>query len=594
MGKVGNADLFSAQDVLPDMILAPRTDPVYNAHGYLTKVPIDAILPYVSRFSEVGETVVDMFAGSGMTGIATQILGRRALLSDISALGQHIGTGYLTDVGSTEFQNAATSVVKRAKKRHGALYSTIRSSDGMSVEMLRAVWTFIYRCPKCAANLPYYELLRDNSWNPPKSCPKCGQSFSKSSFRYVGDKPVRVAVDGVSGKQEEQMVFPVDVGHIKKAKAIRKTVRIPSLRIAPDREMYRRSALKKWNLEETADFFSDRNALALAYLHEEIHSIQSDAIRKKLLFAFTAILPRASRRYQWHPKRPLNAANQNYYIAPVYYEWNVFDLFDRKVSAALRSDEEIRARNFQGGGFKRLPAKYVLASADNLRHINNSSVDYVFTDPPFGSNIFYSDMNLFQEAWLDKTTEHSHEAVMHTEVGRRADAKAKYSQVLDGACAEAYRVLRPGRHMSIVFGNSSGHVWSIVQRALMNSGFELSPVHVAILDKGQRSVKGLNSGREGVATLDLIVTVRKPIKPINRRAQTPRVLDIEDILERSLNRADVGELPTPSHVYLVVLKEAMTNGMDIEKLHLADVLIALRKRGLRVDEKTGRLKRTSN
>ena len=64
--------------------------------------------------------------------------------------------------------------------------------------------------------------------------------------------------------------------------------------------------------------------------------------------------------------------------------------------------------------------------------------------------------------------------------------------------------------MSVVFGNSSGSIWGLVQRALREAGFKAAPVHVAILDKGQRSVKGLNSGSEGVVTVDLILTVQKP------------------------------------------------------------------------------------
>ena len=39
-------------------------------------------------------------------------------------------------------------------------------------------------------------------------------------------------------------------------------------------------------------------------------------------------------------------------------------------------------------------------------------MDYVFTDPPFGSNIFYSDMHLFHEAWLGKRTDREREAVI--------------------------------------------------------------------------------------------------------------------------------------------------------------------------------------
>jgi hypothetical protein len=64
--------------------------------------------------------------------------------------------------------------------------------------------------------------------------------------------------------------------------------------------------------------------------------------------------------------------------------------------------------------------------------------------------------------------------------------------------------------MSVVFGNSDGQVWGLVQRAMRDAGFRSIPVHVAILEKGQRSVKGLNSGSEGVVTVDLIVTLQKP------------------------------------------------------------------------------------
>src|SRR5207248_1172971 len=131
----------------------------------------------------------------------------------------------------------------------------------------------------------------------------------------------------------------------------------------------------------------------------------------------------------------------------------------------------------------------------------DGSVDYVFTDPPFGSNIFYSDMNLFHEAWLGLSTNHESEAVVHTTGRKKQGAAERYEKLLRRAFSEAYRILRPGRYMSVVFGNSSGRIWGLVQRAMRDAGFSAAPVHVAILDKGQRSVKGLNSGSESVVTV---------------------------------------------------------------------------------------------
>src|SRR5207237_1056167 len=104
-------------------------------------------------------------------------------------------------------------------------------------------------------------------------------------------------------------------------------------------------------------------------------------------------LARASKRYQWSKKRPLNAANQHYYIAPVFLEWNVYDLFARKVAAVRRSDSYLTAAMATSGAAAPT-VNYEIGSANRL-DLADGSVDYVFTDPPFGSNIFYSDMNLF-------------------------------------------------------------------------------------------------------------------------------------------------------------------------------------------------------
>jgi adenine-specific DNA methylase len=318
--------------------------------------------------------------------------------------------------------------------------------------------------------------------------------------------------------------------------------------------------------------------------------VTDDKLRKKLSFAFTAILPRASRRYQWSAQRPLNAQNQTYYIAPVYYEWNVFELFERKVEAAIRAATEMFApaslfdQQTPGG------TDYVIASADRLDHMADESADYVFTDPPFGSNIFYSDMNLFHEAWLGNVTDHASEAVMHTTGKRRNGAAERYEALLRGAFSEAFRILRPGRYISVVFGNSDGRVWELVQRAMRAAGFRGVPVHVAILDKGQRSVKGLNSGSESVVTVDLILTLQKPSASSGSdRVDEPVQADARELIERALADVPHTRSRNPSHIYAAILRDAIRQQQAVDHLHLGDVLIALRNAGYVIDPKTGLL-----
>jgi hypothetical protein len=146
--------------------------------------------------------------------------------------------------------------------------------------------------------------------------------------------------------------------------------------------------------------------------------------------------------------------------------------------------------------------------------------------------------------------------------------------------------------MSVVFGNSSGSIWGLVQRAIRDAGFKAAPVHVAILDKGQRSVKGLNSGTESVATVDLVLTVQKPTpNEASGNARELRNTDTEKLIREAIGSLSPNELRSPSHVYARILREAIRQHYMLDQLHLSDVQIALRDSGHFIDAKTGKLSR---
>ena len=584
-GSMGHATLPRVES-LSGTIVAPRTDPVYNCHTYLTKVPIGAIQPFIEAFTEPGEVVADFFAGSGMTGLAALQLNRRARLSDISVLGQHIACGYLTDLPEETLRDAGIEAVQRARAAIGLLYETRRETDNNLVELIRTVWSFCYRCPRCDIEITYFEQLNEQGKSP-RSCPGCEAEFSRRSWLRSDDVPVHVVLQGENRRQVEQPISTLDWRNIVDAQSDPRLGDIPSLPIGPHREMYGRSGLGKSGMTETAMFFSARNAIALLELWKAIGGIPDGEIRHKLRFAFTAILPRASKRYQWSPMRPLNAQNQTYYIAPVYYEWNVFDLFARKLNAVLRADDVLFGRQPMLDGLSLKDVTYHVTSADSLSHLEGASIDYVFTDPPFGSNIFYSDMNLFQEAWLGRVTDHSSEAVVHTTGKQKNGATERYANLLRASFEEAWRILKPGRYMSVVFGNSSGRIWGLVQRALRDAGFKPAPVHVAVLDKGQRSIKGLNSGSEGVVTIDLVLTVQKPDVGEQPTSAVFANGDSTVLVREAIEEMSVSQDQSPSHIYAGILRTAIHRGLVLDNLHLGDVLVALRNAGFSVSPRTG-------
>ena len=137
-------------------------------------------------------------------------------------------------------------------------------------------------------------------------------------------------------------------------------------------------------------------------------------------------------------------------------------------------------------------------------------VDYIFTDPPFGSNIFYADCNLIWEAWLDQGfTDQSQEAVVHVK-HKTMNTLPDYARLMAESFQEMYRVLKPGRWASVVFHNSDDKIWDTILEAARAAGFELAEINA--FDKEQLSFKGIRGqkGLERVTNKDIVLNLAKP------------------------------------------------------------------------------------
>jgi 16S rRNA G966 N2-methylase RsmD len=569
---------------VPEELAVGRGDPAYMAHAYLTKVPVPAIEPFIEAHTPPGGTVVDPFAGSGMTGVAAARLGRTAHLFDISVLGQHIGRNFVNLVDPELFGKHAAEVIRASREELGGVYAVPCVRCGRDGTLAKSVWSIIVECPRCAAPVNYYSAMEAAGWRKADmTCPQCRTPIS-SRDRRIGEEPVLDSIGcDCSPRQLDQApaaaTATVDI----------EKVDYPHVEITPDRQMYKASALGKSGMTTIASFYSARNLTVLTTLRKRIAEVDDTAIRGKLLFAFTACLTRASKRYQWSRQRPLNAANANYYVAAVFYEWNVHELFARKIKAVISADEYIRSsrkHHVQRHQVDSPAVSYEVGSANHIP-LEDNSVDYVFTDPPFGSNLFYADMALFQEAWLDGFTNVDQEAV----IDRSKDGKrtaARYETLLTSALRECRRILRPGGRISMVFGNSSGSVWSLVQRAIAEAGLMIEPDALVVLNKGQRSVKGLASGFEDVATLDLIITM---CEADTAAQQALKGIDSATVAAKIRELARISPA-TPSHLYLELLRTGIREGWQLTQLDLKDVTTALIADGWDINPKTGRLKHT--
>jgi hypothetical protein len=141
-----------------------KNDPIYNAHSYHTKVPHKAIMRYILHYTEPGDVVFDGFCGTGMTGVAAQLCGdkavveslgyrvendgtiyqqdtdengksvwkpfsklgaRRAVLNDLSPAATFIAYNYNTPVDVQAFEREAKRILNEVEEECGWMYATL-------------------------------------------------------------------------------------------------------------------------------------------------------------------------------------------------------------------------------------------------------------------------------------------------------------------------------------------------------------------------------------------------------------------------------------------------------------------------------------
>ena len=152
-------------------------------------------------------------------------------------------------------------------------------------------------------------------------------------------------------------------------------------------------------------------------------------------------------------------------------------------------------------------AELICSSSSDLPQFAERSFDLVITDPPFGDNIFYSDLSNFFHAWLRLPLRHEYpELFGPTKTPNAQEALAprllpeddanEYYRVRLTACwAEACRVLKDGGLLAFTFHHSEDSQWAIVLKSLFEAGFLLEQTFPIASDEqkgegGQFGAKG--------------------------------------------------------------------------------------------------------
>ena len=493
---------LAAHRPLPPTVTGSKGGPWYTSHTYPTKVPPEAIKPFIEASTVPGGLVADPFCGSGMTGVAAVLLGRRAALSDLSPGAVHLARNHTRRL-SPELLTEAVAALDRSWMRRterDLYWSSVDTDDGVVHGLARhTVWSEVYECPTCASEIVLWDATEPDRPLPRDiRCDGCRWWFDRRGGVSIASIPrwITLAPESggklVHGDPTAEALSRIDkIGH-------RRITRwMPTAPIDSSREMYIRSALHLRGVRTVADMFARRPAIALSRLWHQIGLIEDEAVREALQFAFTNTAWHASRMRRYNAKGGQRPLTGTLFIPQLISEPNVFEVFRHQVRQVCRLYDVLPDGDVDVNQ----------ASATDLRWLADDSVDYVFTDPPFGNNIHYADCNIVWESWLGDPTDNDQEIVVNK--SRRVENGGKtvsdYQRLLTASFREAKRVVVKNGRVSVVFHNSDDAVWSALLDAVEDAG--LRQAEVSILDKGQRSQKGYKVRRgELVPFYDLVMT----------------------------------------------------------------------------------------
>ena len=407
-------------------ISAKRHTPMYLMHKYWARKPHNVVAEYIKHYSKENEIVLDPFCGSGVTLIEALKLRRKAIAIDLDPVATFITRMTAIPVDLKKFKKSFEVIKDNVKDRIESLYLT--------------------KCPNCGRETPFHYIVFEDTI-PQKIHLRC------SNCKVVLDKPF-TKDDQKRQKEIEKMEIPYWY---------------------PKNELIWNTRVNVHKGMRVSDLFSKRNLIALSIILHEIEKIQDNSIRDIMKFTFSSTLPQASKLLVYTKGSGPSWKVRGFWIPKKRWEMNVWRFFENRFKAVLKGKRESNAT--VGKYFKEGETAWIYTqSATDLSNIPDSSVDYVFTDPPYGDSVPYLELDYLYASWLKFKVDFEDEIIISDSPMRKDKNFEMYYKMLARAFREIYRVLKPGRWMTITFHNTDIKIYNAIIRAIVLAGFDLEKI----------------------------------------------------------------------------------------------------------------------
>lgn len=485
--------------------------PYYMMHKYWARKPHNVVRTYIEHYTQPGEVVFDPFSGSGVTAIESLLLGRKAIAVDINPMACLIIEATVTDINIQVLMEAFRAIEEQVNPYVKQLYQTACPECTSPAEITHAVWERTADCPNCGQVIG---LASVDKMGSKFCCSHCSHASRITSRTIRDERMTQVWYSckncKTSGKKpaspEDQTLATYGLGD-----GLSDGIQNGKMFLSNRTLIYEGMSV--------ASFFTTRNHQLLSLIVQAIHRITDEAVRHLLEFVFTSSLAQASRLIAYRGGLTSGGPAwtvSGFWIPNLHFELNAWNCFENRFKKVVKGkgqiDEQFRERELQRKiTIESLEADSNLAifnrSCTQLSsYVPSDSVDYIFTDPPYGDSVPYLEYSMIWSAWLGHQVDYDNEIVVSNS-GERSKNIENYRDLMHEALHECYRVLKHGKWLSLTFHNRDMEVWDAIVGAASDAGFELInclyQVPAVVSAKAQLS-------RSGSTTGDIILNFRKP------------------------------------------------------------------------------------
>ncbi|MEB3060170.1 DNA methyltransferase [Parvimonas micra] len=425
---------------------------IYLMHKYWGKKPSKELRIIIDRYSKKGDCILDPFAGFGGLGIEGVLMGRNTILNDLNPVANFIADSILdVDINLKLVKKYFESIKKSYKDYSEKWYSFNKEK--------------------------IITILRDNNDNPLKL--KLYNHETKKTREYkLNDNEIKSFI-------EEENIFKITSWY-------------------PNNFLIKNSRISAKKNMKISDLFSKRELICQVYLYNLIDKLPDSSEKKLLKFAFTSNLANCSKLVPPITSRgemSQGAWMTGFYIGKRYLENNVFHYFENRVNKIIKGKQDY----LELYKIKKDKGRYQIFNNDAKRlPLENNSIDFVFTDFPYGDTVPYFEQSQLWNAWLKNKVDYENEIVISNSSERKKDNE-NFSIDIELSIKEISRVLKNNSYFVFTFHSLNGTEWEAISNALLKNDFEFVDCEMLL----QKTFTPRQLNRKITVKGDLLVSYKK-------------------------------------------------------------------------------------